>query len=252
VNEPLAPHLSPDGRQQAGLTEQLRDGAAGLGLALSDAQELAFLRYLELLRRWNRRARLTALTADEAVIHLHFLDSLTILRAHLPPHARVVDVGSGAGFPGIPLAIAREDLRVALLEPAARKAAFLELVAVELKLPIVVRQERAEVAGQDPQWREHFDVATARAVARTRILAELLLPLVKVGGRAVLLKGPSAEAEVTDVRQAAAVLGGELSDVISVTLPRGERRILMVVAKVASTPDMFPRRTVLHTRRALT
>lgn len=234
---------------ESGLKIQLRDGAAKGGLTVSDAQIAKFFRYLELLRRWNRRARLTALTADEPVVHLHFLDSLTILRAGLPPQSHVVDVGSGAGFPGIPLAIVRDDLRLSLLEPAARKAAFLELAATELEIPVTVRHDRAEVAGHDPQWRERFDVATARAVARSGILVELLLPFVKLGGKAILLKGPSAESEVADISQTAVALGGEVSDVIDSTLPRGQRRVLIVVAKIAPTPLRFPRRTVLHTRR---
>jgi 16S rRNA (guanine527-N7)-methyltransferase len=219
---------------------------------LTDTQLDAFLQYLTLLQRWNRRARLTALTKAESVIQLHFLDSLAILRAPFPQHARVVDVGSGAGFPGIPLAIARTDLRISLLEPTARKAAFLELACVELGIPTVVRHSRAEVAGHDPKWREQFDVATGRAVAKSALLAELLLPFVRVGGNAILPKGPSAEAEVRELRQSAPVLGGKLLDLIRVTLPRGERRILVVISKIAATPERFPRQTVLHTRRPLT
>jgi len=210
----------------------------------------AFLLYLTLLQRWNRRARLTALTVGESVINLHFLDSLAILRAQLPQHASVVDVGSGAGLPGVPLAIARADLRIALLEPAARKAAFLELVSSELGIGAGVRRDRAEVAGHDPQWRERFDVATGRAVAKSALLAELLLPFVKIGGSAILLKGPSAEADVEALCQWAPVLGGKLLDLIRVTLPHGERRILIVISKVYATPEQFPRRTVaLHTHR---
>lgn len=235
---------------ETGLAVQLRAGAAALGLELSDAQIAKFLRYLDLLQRWNRRARLTALTAGDAIVRLHFIDSLTVLRADLPPDTSVIDVGSGAGFPGIPIAIARSDLRIALLEPAARKAAFLELAGTELEIPFRVRQDRAEVAGHDPQWRERFGAATARAVARSAILLEMLLPFVTIGGKAVLLKGPSAESEVADVRQTAPALGGELADVIHVTLPRGERRVLFVVAKVAHTPEKFPRRTALRARKA--
>lgn len=182
------------------------------------------------------------------MIQLHFLDSLAVLRAPVPQHASVIDVGSGAGFPGIPLAIARPDLRVSLLEPAARKAAFLELASSELKIRATVRQDRAEVAGHDPEWREQFDVATGRAIAKSAILAELLLPFVKIGGSAILLKGPSAQADVVELQQSSSVLGGRLLDPIRITLPRGERRILIVISKIAATPERFPRQTVLHTR----
>lgn len=233
------------------LKAQLRDGAAALGLSLADPQLRTFLRYLDLLRRWNRRARLTALTADDAVLHLHFLDSLTVVRAGVPDHARVVDVGSGAGFPGIPLAIARPDVHVSLLEPAARKAAFLEIAAGELSLPVTVRHERAEVAGHDPSWREQFDVATARALAPGVVLTELLLPFVRIGGKAAMLKGPSGMKDVSEVRRVASSIGGEMVEAIDITLPRGERRVLIVVSKVAATPSAFPRRSGLPSRRPL-
>lgn len=234
-----------------GLADQLRDGAAALGVSLTDAQLHTFFRYLDLLRHWNRRARLTALTEDEAAIHLHFLDSLAVVRAGLPARARVVDVGSGAGFPGIPLAIARSDLRLALIEPAARKAAFLELATRDLGLQITVRQDRAEVAGQDPQWRGQFDVATARAVARALVLTELLLPFVREGGKAVMLKGPSGEAEAAGLGAAASALGGGTPEVVRITLRRGERRVLIVIPKVSPTPDDFPRRAGVPSRRPL-
>lgn len=233
------------------LQVQLREGASALGVPLTGDQLATFFRYLDLLRRWNRRARLTALTADEAVIHLHFLDSLTAVRAGLAHGARVVDVGSGAGFPGIPIAIARPDLQLSLIEPGSRKAAFLELAVRELGLPVTVRPERAEVAGRDPAWRERFDVAISRAVAHASILAELLLPFVRSSGKAVMLKGPSGEAELAGLSPVASALGGGTPAVHRLTLPRGERRILIVIPKVSRTPDSFPRRPGVPTRKPM-
>ena len=138
-----------------------------------------------------------------------------------------------------------------MIEPTARKAAFLDLAVRELGLSVTVRPERAEVAGRDPAWREQFDVAAARAVARSPILAELLLPFVRRSGIAVMLKGPSGAAELGGLGPTAFALGGGVPEILPVTLPRGERRILIVIPKVSPTPDDFPRRPGVPTRKPI-
>lgn len=220
-----------------------------IGVALTADQTAIFLRYLTLITRWNPKARLTALTDPKHVVRLHFVDSLLCLTAEpVRSAATLIDVGSGAGLPGIPLAIARPDLQATLLEPAARKAAFLELAVTELHLSCTVIAGRAETAGHSPTLREHFDAVVARAVAPLSTLLEWTLPFVRIGGAAVLLKGPSVDAEVLSASGTAARLGaGELTPT-GMTLPGGERRVLVIAPKVAPTPSSFPRKTRARAR----
>ncbi|HVH31052.1 MAG TPA: RsmG family class I SAM-dependent methyltransferase [bacterium] len=162
-----------------------------------------------------------------------------------------MDVGSGAGFPGIPLKIARSDLAVTLLEGASRKAAFLELAAAEIGAALSVVEMRAEQAAHDLAWREQFDVAVARAVAPLPTLCELVLPFVRRGGKAVLLKGPSVTTEVGAGARASATLGGGPPGQMKFQLPDGVRRVIVTIEKVAATPPEYPRRPGVPAKRPL-
>lgn len=223
---------------------------AAVGVSPTLAQIDLLARYLDLISRWRTRARLTAITDPRAAARLHVADSLLCLRAGIPAGAALVDVGSGAGLPGIPLAVVRDDLHVTLLEAETRKAAFLEVAASELALRLSVVCAAAEDAARGP-LREQFDVTVARAVAPLPALCELTLPFVKVGGLAALLKGPSVRAEMGDGRAAARALGGSDPDLSEWSLGGGERRVLVVIRKRGSTPDGFPRRVGLPRRRPL-
>ncbi|MDQ7842711.1 MAG: 16S rRNA (guanine(527)-N(7))-methyltransferase RsmG [Armatimonadota bacterium] len=219
----------------------LRSELGALGMTPSRRQLELFVAYLGLIARWRARARLTAIADPISAARLHIADSLLCLAAGIPEGAELVDVGSGAGLPGIPLVIAREDLRITLLEAEARRAAFLETAVDELGLQARVVCARAEDAGRG-QLRERFDVAVARAVARLPLLYELTLPLVRVGGRVILLKGVSVRAELARWGAAVRVLGGGEPRMIDAVLKGGEGRILVVVEKETRTPDTFPRR----------
>ncbi|MDR7401060.1 MAG: 16S rRNA (guanine(527)-N(7))-methyltransferase RsmG [Armatimonadota bacterium] len=220
-------------------------------MILDDGQLARLERYLDLLAAWSRRARLTAVADPAEAARVHVADSLLCLRADIPFQSAVVDVGSGAGLPGIPLLIARPDLRVTLVEPSRRKAAFLEMVCAELDLPAEVIAEPSEAVGRDATRRETFDVAVARAVAPLPVLAELLLPLVRPGGKAVLLKGPAAGEEVERSRKALEVLGGGEPTLLDVSIPGGPRRVVVTVPKARPTPDTYPRRPGVPRRRPL-
>ncbi len=230
---------------------RLRAEAAAVGVALTEPHIRQILRYLDLLRRWRRAAGLTAVDDPLAAARVHIADSLLCLRAGISPGARLIDVGSGAGLPGVPLAIARPDVRVWLLEADRRRAAFLERVVAELDLPAAVVARRAEGAGAEVGLRESFDVATARAVAPLRILVELTLPFVAVGGRAVLLKGPRIQDELASAAGAIALLGGDPPSVIAAELGGGEKRSLVVIGKRHPTPPGFPRRPGVPRRRPI-
>lgn len=173
---------------------------------------------------------------------LHIADSLLVLRADIPLGASLIDIGSGAGLPGIPLAIVRPDLRVTLLESEKRKAAFLEVAAGELALEVGVVPRRAEEFAHDPGGRERYDVAAARAVAPLAPLLELTLPFVRVGGNAVLLKGPGVQREMLSSDRAREVLGGGRTVQIRGVLAGGEDRRIVVVSKTRPTPSEYPRR----------
>lgn len=234
----------------------LLEGAASLGIRLTDAAARGFARYYAELTRWNRRVNLTAITEWDAAQTLHFVDSLSAVEA-LPQAAleggRVVDVGSGAGFPGIPLKLAYPSMRLALVEARGKKAAFLREVCDTLGLrDVEVRAGRAETLAHEPGLRESFDAALARAVGDTAVLAELTLPFVRVGGLAVLHKKGDIADELARAEGAICALGGSLREVKRVAASHLDGgRALVVIDKVCATPSKFPRRPGMPAKRPL-
>jgi len=225
--------------------DSLAAGArALLQLELTPAQRAAFQTYADELRAWNTRFNLTAIQDSEGIQIKHFLDSLSLLKVMRLPAAKVVDVGTGAGFPGLPLKIVCPPLALTLIEATGKKVKFCEHIVQTLKLSgVTVVKARAEEAGRDPAHREQYDWAVARAVAEMPTLAEYLLPLVKRGGRALAQKGEGAPAETQAAEGAVKRLGGELEQIIPVELPGiVETRYLVVFKKVAATPPAYPRR----------
>ncbi len=225
-----------------------------LGLRLSRRQLEAFARYEQLLLEWNRRVNLTAIRHPEAIRVKHFLDSLTcLLVMSNPSNQRVVDVGTGAGFPGLPLKIACPSLSLTLVESVGKKAAFCQAVIEELELPFVTIQTlRAEEIAHLPEHREKYDWAIARAVANLPTLVEYLLPLVRIGGSALAMKGESAPAEVHQAEYAVEILGGKVRKLIPIHLPQvAEDRYLVVIDKTAATPPQYPRKVGIPEKRPL-
>ena len=241
----------------------LADGARALGIRLSDDQLNAFQTYYEMLVAWNARVNLTRITEFEAVQTKHFLDSLSCLAAIrrypalaagiAPPGLRAIDVGSGAGFPGLPLKIACPDVCLTLLEATGKKAEFLTEVVSRLGLTdVTVLNARAEQAGHDPAHREAYDLAVARALAALPVLAELTLPFVRPGGLVIAQKGEDPVAEVEAAQAAFQTLGGRLRHVLPVSVPGlAAARHLVVIEKVAATPDGYPRRSGMPAKRPL-
>ena len=225
-----------------------------IGIRLSAAQLSTFEQYERILLEWNMRFNLTAIRDPEEVRVKHFLDSLTCLIAMRDtPTERVIDVGTGAGFPGIPLKIVCPAMRLTLVESVGKKADFLRHTVKVLGLEGVnIVQERAESLGQISIHREHYDWAVGRAVAIMAVLAEYLLPLVKVGGKALAMKGESGPAEVHAAERSMRLMGGHLRQLIPLTLPSVvEERYLVVIDKVAATPQGFPRRVGMPTKHPL-
>ena len=225
-----------------------------MGIELGNAQIGRFRTYLDMLVEWNARAGLTSCSALDAAETRHFLDSLTVSLAigrALSGGASFVDVGSGAGFPGVPLKIAYGDSRATLVEATSKKAAFLEALRDRLGVSgLAVLTGRAETLARWPDLREGFDFAVARAVAGVATLAELTLPFCRTGGRVVLQKGPDVDDEVERGRSAVTAMGGEVREVMAVEVEGLEgEATLVVLEKVRPTPDRYPRRPGVPERR---
>jgi 16S rRNA (guanine527-N7)-methyltransferase len=231
-----------------------QDVSTLLGIQLSDEQLAAFETYERELIEWNARFNLTSIVDPEQIRIRHFLDSLSCwLAMRSAPLGRVVDLGAGAGFPGLPLKILQPHMQLTLVEATAKKAGFLEHIVQVLRLEQVsVLAKRAEEVGQLPEHRETYDWAIARALAPMPVLAEYMLPVVKVGGRMLAQKGRDAKLETQQAVSAFQALGGEVADVLSVAIPHlEEERWLVTVNKIAPTPDNYPRRVGIPTKRPL-
>ncbi|MGN1389158.1 MAG: 16S rRNA (guanine(527)-N(7))-methyltransferase RsmG [Bulleidia sp.] len=219
--------------------EELRQKAGELGISLTEEMLSQLSQDAVLLREWNEKMNLTAITEPEEVYQKHFLDCLIPL-SEAEIHGTVCDVGSGAGFPGIIWAIARPDLKLVLLEPTGKRVAFLNEVISQLMLENVIAvNERAEDYAR--KHRESFDAVTARAVAPLPILAELCIPLLKKNGVFVAMKGSRGREEAEDAGHAVSVLGAEKEKIVDTSLESGDLRTNLIYRKVKSTPAEYPR-----------
>lgn len=236
---------------------RLNEGARRLGLALTGEQVRQFQAYHESLIEWNSRVNLTGITDGEEVQVRHFLDSLTITLAleGLPWAGggfALLDIGSGAGLPGIPLRIACPAARLVLVDSVAKKTAFLRHIVAELALPgVEVVTRRAEEMAHQAEYRESFELVVCRAVGGLATVAELTLPFCRVGGVAVAPKKGGIEAELAAAGPAMALLGGRLRGVREVNLEGLEQHVLVIMEKTAATPAAYPRRPGIPAKRPL-
>ncbi|MDI6892378.1 MAG: 16S rRNA (guanine(527)-N(7))-methyltransferase RsmG [Actinomycetota bacterium] len=235
-------------------TNVLREGAAALGINLNDEHMRAFGIYLGGVKEWNRRANLTGLTEDKEIVTKHFLDSLSCLASgKLEGHKRMVDIGTGAGLPGIPLKIVEPGMEITLLDSSRKKAEFLSFIVEELGLSRVrVVCSRVEDFARREDTKESFDVALARAVSPLAVLMEYALPLLRIEGWFVAQKSKRLEKELAAARTAASLLGGEIEEVKEVEVPFLEAtRYLVLTRKTRPTPPEYPRRPGIPTKRPL-
>lgn len=220
----------------------LLDSCEAFGIELPQTAPEKLDRYAQLLVEWNEKMNLTAITEPHDIVLKHFLDSLLLLKAvELPKKATLIDVGTGAGFPSMPVKIAREDLSVTMLDSLNKRLNFLREVNQSLELDCEFIHSRAEDGGRNKDLREQFDFATARAVANLRDLSEYCLPYVKKGGAFVALKGPEVEDEVKDAKKAIAAMGGKVEKIVHYLLPDDSGRSIVIIRKISQTPPRFPR-----------
>lgn len=220
----------------------LKESALDFGVSLDDMALDRFELLEQRLVRWNNHINLTAITEPDEIVIKHFVDSLSIFSAvDLPRGASVIDVGCGAGFPGLPLLIARPDLDLTFLDSVGKKLSFIKEVMRYNGLMGDVVHDRAENIGLSIKYRESFDFAVTRAVAPLNMLAEYCLPLVKVGGMYVSMKGADSEVELG--KNAIEKLGGKIENIVSLELPTGDKRNLILIRKISQTSIKYPRKS---------
>lgn len=216
--------------------------AASLGVSLDDRALERFDLYARLLCDWNEKINLTAITDPQEICVKHFADSLSMLaKVEIPQDAKLIDVGTGAGFPGLALKIARPDLRVTLLDSTKKKLMVLDDISQKLELDVELLHKRAEEAGQSRPYREQFDIATARAVANLAVLSEYCLPFVKVGGRFLAMKSAKTQEELDGAKKAIGQLGGRVEKVHTLQLETAGERTILELKKQSPTPAQYPR-----------
>lgn len=220
----------------------LSESMVQYGSTLTAEQTAKFQTYMELLLDWNEKVNLTAIKEPKEVAIKHFMDSLLLLDAvPLKQGAKVIDVGTGAGFPGIPAKLVRRDLKLTLLDSLNKRLTFLQQVCDSLELNGELVHARAEEGGRRKDLRERFDLATARAVAPMNLLCEFCLPFVKIGGCFAAMKGPGLPEELEAAQKAITLLGGKWKETKSYQLPDGSIRMIAVIEKIRTTSDIYPR-----------
>lgn len=223
-----------------------------IDIMFTEEQLRQFYKYMELLLEWNKKINLTAITEPNEVILKHFIDSLTINK-YIKENSSIADVGTGAGFPGIPLKIFRPDLEITLVDSLNKRINFLNEVISKLDLKnIFTVHSRIEDFGKDKKYRESFDYVTARAVANISVLSEYLLPISKIGGQCVCMKGSNVKDELNEGKNAINVLGGKVNCIDEFVLPDSDiSRNIIIIDKVKNTPNRFPRKAGIPAKEPL-
>ena len=233
----------------------MKEAANEVGLELTEVQYEQFIKYMRLLQEWNEKINLTAITEDEEVIKKHFIDCIKAFKsdAIIKNAKTIIDVGTGAGFPGLPIAIMNQNVEVTLLDSLNKRINYLNIVVRELGLKNVTTiHSRAEDGARKQELREKFDVATSRAVANMAVLSEFCMPYVRKGGYFVALKGPSIDEELKNAGNAIKTLGGELKGIIEVSIEETDlKHNIVEVEKIKPCPKTYPRKAGTITKKPL-
>lgn len=234
--------------------EILKKGLASYGLNPTDEMIDRFVKYREILVEYNKVMNLTAITEEREVFIKHFLDSASIFeKNYIQSGQKIIDVGTGAGFPGIPFKICNPNIELTLLDSLNKRINFLREVCQSIGFnDVEYVHARAEDGAQNKNYREKFDIATARAVANLPVLLELCIPFVKKGGLFICLKGPNAKKEIEDAKNAIKILGVELLEILDVKLPDEElHHNILVFKKLENTDKKYPRKAGTPNRKPL-
>ena len=230
--------------------DKMLDLSGKIGVELNDAQIDMFYNYMNLLLEWNEKINLTAITEENDILLKHFIDSITAIK-YVEDDEKVVDVGTGAGFPGIPIAILKPNAEIILLDSLNKRINFLNNVINKLNIKNV-KTIHSRVEDFAKENREKFDVSISRAVANQATLSEYLLPLVKIGGKAICMKGPDAENEIKEAEYAINILGGKIEKVDNFKLPESDlERNIIIIRKEKNTPKEYPRKAGLPSKEPL-
>ncbi len=228
----------------------LKSGSIELGYELNDEQIEKLVKYSELLVSWNEKMNLTAITDEESIATKHFLDSMSAISTGYVK-GRTIDVGCGAGFPGLVLKIAKPDIDLTLLDSLNKRITFLKAVCEELNIEDV-RFEHSRAEDGARRMREQFDTVVSRAVANMSVLSELCIPFLKIGGRFLALKGPLADEELKEANRAISILGGEVEDIFQAKIPHTDlSHKIIIVKKVRHTPMQYPRKAGIVTKNPI-
>ncbi|MEE1076320.1 MAG: 16S rRNA (guanine(527)-N(7))-methyltransferase RsmG [Acutalibacteraceae bacterium] len=221
--------------------EALINGMKKFNIELTDEQINKFYIYCNMLIEWNSKMNLTAIKEPTEIAVKHFVDSCSVLNyVKIKKNAKVIDIGTGAGFPGIPLKILRDDLDITLLDSLNKRLVFLNEVAKELNLELNTIHSRAEDLGRQENHREQYDIAISRAVAPLNVLSEYSIPFVRKGGRFISMKGPNVQSEIDEAKKAIRILGGKYNNVVQFSIGDNSRSIV-IVDKLNQTPYTYPR-----------
>ena len=232
--------------------KKMKESLKELNIEISEKQLNQFYNYMNILIEWNKVMNLTNITEPEEIIQKHFVDSLTVLKS-IKENASIIDVGTGAGFPGIPIKIAFPETRITLLDSLNKRIKFLEEVINKLELKnIETIHGRAEEVAHNKKYREKYDIAIARAVAPLNVLSEYLLPFVKIGGYAICMKGTKGKEEAEEGKNAIKILGGEITNSREFNLPNTEMaRVIIEIEKIKNTEKKYPRKAGTPTKMPL-
>lgn len=233
-------------------TPILKLEADKIGIFLDETALSRFDKYAEMIVETNKTLNLTAITDPGEMLYKHFIDSLSLLSVlNIKQNAKVIDVGTGAGFPGVVLLIARPDLKITLMDGTNKRLNFIEKVLEELQLNAEILHMRAELAGKDKKYREKYDVVTARAVANMNTLSEYCLPFAKVGGIFAPMKAAKADEEIESAENAIKLLGGKVSEIKHLNIENCGERCIIITEKISQTPPKYPRASAQISKKPL-
>jgi 16S rRNA (guanine527-N7)-methyltransferase len=222
--------------------KEIIENGKKIGLDIAEKEVQNLYKYMLLMLEWNKNVNLTAITEEKEIIYKHFIDSLSVNK-YLTNKEKIMDIGTGAGFPGIPLKIFNEDLNFILVDSLNKRINFLEEVKNELNLnKLELVHARAEELAKNKNYRENMDIVVSRAVARLRILAEYMLPFVKKNGICICMKGPNIEEEIEESKKSLEILGGKIEKIEHIILPGDLERNIILIRKIKETPSRYPRK----------